>query len=73
MWFKKYHLIKQSLRELEVKEKKEFRVEIAYIVEVESFNIPNPHLLPLANSFNFNLSFLILPDIIFNNIPIPFL
>ena len=49
------------------------KVEIAYIVEVGSINAPNPHLLPLADSFNFNLSFLILPDIISDNTPIPFL
>ena len=46
---------------------------MAYIAEVESINIFNPYLLPLSSSFNFNLSFLILPDIISNNIPIPFL
>ena len=46
-------------------------MEIAYIAVVKSFNIPNPYLLLLANSFNFNLSFLILPDVISNNIPIP--
>ena len=38
-----------------------------------SFNIPNPYLLPLANSLNFNFFFLILPNIISDNIPIPFL
>ena len=53
--------------------KKEFKVEIAYIVEVGSINTPNSYLLPLFNSFNFNLSFLMLPDIIFNNISVPFL
>ena len=31
------------------------------------------YVLPLANSFNFNPSFLILPDIIFDNTPVPFL
>ena len=45
-------------------------MEITYIAEVVSSNTSNPYLLPLADSFNFNLSFLILPDIIFNNIPI---
>ena len=53
--------------------KKEFTVDTIYIAEVGSFNTPNPHLLPLASSFNFNFFFLILPDIISNNIPIPFL
>ena len=53
--------------------KKKFIVEIVYIAVVESFNIPNPCLLPLANSFDFDLSFLILPNVISDNIPIPFL
>ena len=48
-------------------------MEIAYIAKVESINTSNPYLLPLFSSFNFNLSFSILPDVIFNNIPIPFL
>ena len=53
--------------------KKEFKVEIAYIVEVGSSNTPNPYLLPLSGSFNFDFSFLILPDIISNNTLVPFL
>ena len=61
------------MHELEAKEKKEFKVEIAYIVKVVFSNILSPYLLPLSDSFNFDLSFLILPDVIFNNIPIPFL
>ena len=61
------------MRELKVDKKKIFKVEIAYTAKVESVNTPNSHLLPLSSSFNFNLSFLILPDIISNNIPIPFL
>ena len=48
-------------------------METAYIAVIGSSNPPNPHLLPLANSFNFDLSFLILPDVISNNIPVPFL
>ena len=61
------------MRKLKINKKKESKMEIAYIVEVKSINAPNPYLLPLSNSFNFNLSFLILPDIISNNIPVPFL
>ena len=53
-------------------EEKKSAVEIIYIAAVGSFNTPNPYLLPLANSFNFNFSFLILPDVISDNIPIPF-
>ena len=61
------------MQDLKAKEKKKFKVEIAYIAEVGFINTPNPYLLPLFNSFNFNFSFLILPDIISNNMPIPFL
>ena len=46
---------------------------MAYIVEVKSVDALNPYLLPLFGFFNFNLSFLILPDVISNNIPVPFL
>ena len=48
-------------------------VEIAYIVKVESINTPNPYLLPLFSSFDFNFSFLILPNIISDNMPVSFL
>ena len=61
------------MRKFKVDKKKKFKVEMAYIVEVKSINTPNPYLLPLSSSFNFDFSFLILPDVIFNNIPIPFL
>ena len=73
MWSKKYYLVKQGLYKLEAKKKKKSAVEIVYIAVVGSSNTPNPYLLPLANSFNFNFFFLILPDIISNNIPVPFL
>ena len=56
-----------------VNKKKKSKVEIAYIVKVESVNAPNSYLLFLSSSFDFNLSFLILPDVISDNIPIPFL
>ena len=46
---------------------------MAYIVKVGSINAPNSYLLPLSGSFNFNLSFLMLPDVISDNISIPFL
>ena len=65
--------MEQGLRELEAKERKKFEVDTAYIVEVVSINVSNPYLSPLADSFNFNLSFLILPDVISNNTPILFL
>ena len=61
------------MRKLKTKEKKEFKVEIAYIAVVGSSNILNLYLLPLANSFDFNFFFLILPNIISNNTPVPFL
>ena len=61
------------MRELKANKKKKSKVEIAYIVTVGFFNAFNPYLLPLSGSFNFNLSFLILPDVIFDNTPVLFL
>ena len=61
------------MRELKINIKKKFKVEMAYIVKVESVNTFNPYLLPLFGFFDFNFSFLILPDIISNNMPVPFL
>ena len=52
---------------------KKFIAETVYIIVIGSSNTPNPYLLTLANSFNFNFFFLILPDVISDNIPIPFL
>ena len=53
--------------------KKKSKAKIVYIAVVGSSNTPNSYLLPLANSFDFNLSCSILPDIISNNTPVPFL
>ena len=53
--------------------KKEFKVEIAYIVELGSVDAFNSYLLPLSGFFNFNFFFLILPNIISSNIPVSFL
>ena len=61
------------MRKFKVDKKKKFKVEMAYIVEVKSINTPNPYLLPLSSSFNFDFSFLILPDVISDNIPVFFL
>ena len=58
---------------LKADKKKKFEVKIAYIAKVKSIDALNPYLLPLSSSFNFDFSFLILPDIISNNTPIPFL
>ena len=58
---------------LKAKEKKKFKIEIAYTAKVGSINTPNSYLLPLSGSFNFNFFFLILPDVISNNIPLLFL
>ena len=65
--------MEQGLRKLKAKEKNESEVETADIAKVESFNAPSPHLSPLTDPFAFNFSFLILPNIISNNTPIPFL
>ena len=61
------------MREFKVNKKKEFKVEIAYTVIVGSFDAPNSYLLPLSGSLNFNFSFLMLPNVIFNNMPVLFL
>ena len=61
------------MHKLKAKEKKESKIEIAYIVEVGSINTPDFYLLPLSNSFDFNFSFLILPNVISNNTPVFFL
>ena len=61
------------MRKLKVNKKKESKVEMAYIVKIESINTSNPYLLLLSSFFNFDFSFLILPDIISDNMPIFFL
>ena len=58
---------------LKINKKKESIAEITYIAVVGSSNTPDFYLLPLVDSFNFNLSFLILPNIISNNTPVFFL
>ena len=42
-------------------------------LEAELLATQVAYLLPLVNSFDFNPSFLILPNIIFNNTPVSFL
>ena len=46
---------------------------MAYIIKIGFINTPNFYLLPLSSSFNFDFSFLILPDVISNNTPVFFL
>ena len=60
------------MHKLKADKEKKFKVKMAYIVEVESVNAPNFYLLPLSSSFNFDFSFLILPDVISNNTPVLF-
>ena len=55
----------QKLKAAKVKEKNSLEVKLLATQVV--------YLLPLVNSFDFNSFFLILPDIIFNNTPVPFL
>ena len=55
----------QELKAAEVKEKNSLEAELLTTLKA--------YLSPLASSFNFNLSFPILPDITFNNTPVPFL
>ena len=58
---------------LKINKKEEFKVEIAYVTKVGFFNTPNPYLLPLADFFASNFFFLMLPDVLSDNIPVPFL
>ena len=53
------------MRKLKANKKKKFKVEF--------INTSNPYLLPLSGSFDFDFSFLILPDVISDNTPVPFL
>ena len=55
----------QELKATKVKEKNS--------LEAELLATQIAYLLPLANSFGFNPSFLMLLDVIFNNTPVPFL
>ena len=58
---------------LKANKKEKFKVEITYIAKVGFFNTPNPYLLPLADFFTSNFSFLILLNVLSNNMPVPFL
>ena len=58
---------------LKINKKKKSKMEMAYITKVKSINTFNPYLLPLSGSFNFDFSFLILPNVISDNIPVFFL
>ena len=68
LYFKKHSLREQGIQELKAAKAKEKNS-----LEVELLATQVAYLLPLVNSFNFNPSFLILPDVIFNNTPVPFL
>ena len=65
---KKHCLWEQGLLELKAVEKKKKNS-----LEVELLATLVAHLSPSTNFFIFNLFFLILPNMIFNNTPIPFL
>ena len=58
---------------LKANKKEEFKVEIIYIAKVGFFDTFNPHLLPLADFFASNFFFSILPNVLFDNMPVPFL
>ena len=45
------------MQDLKAKEKKKFKVEIAYIVEVGSVNTPNSYLSPLSSFFTSDFFF----------------
>jgi hypothetical protein len=59
--------VEQGLYKLKADKQKE-----SNIIEVESLAILVAHQLPLANSFIFNPSFLMLPDLLNSNTPVPF-
>ena len=61
------------MHKLKINKKKKSIVEMAYTVKIESVNTSNPYLLPLSGSFDFDLSFSILPDVISDNISVLFL
>ena len=61
------------MHKLKADKKKKSKVDIAYIAKIGSINTPNPYLLPLFSSFDFNPSFSILPNVISDNIPVLFL
>ena len=65
--------MEQGLCKLKIDKKKESVVEIAYTVKVESINTFNPYSLPLSGFFNFDFFFSMLPNVISDNISIPFL
>ena len=65
---KEYRLREQGVLELEAVEEKEKNS-----LEVELLAAQVAHLLPSTDSFVFDPSFLILPDIIFNDTFVPFL
>ena len=65
---KEHSLREQGMQELKATEAKEKNSS-----ETKSLAAQVAHPSPLANSFNFDPSFSILPDVIFNNTPVPFL
>jgi hypothetical protein len=59
--------MEQGLHKLKAEKQKKSNT-----IEVKSSAVLIAHQLPLANSFVFNLSFLILPDLLNSNTPIFF-
>jgi len=69
-------LVKQGIAKLKVEERKDSSpnlVEITYKLVMESLNTLVAYQSPLTNSFIFNPSFLILPDLFDSSTPVPFL
>jgi hypothetical protein len=60
--------VKQGLYKLKANEQKELNT-----VKAESSAVPVAHQSPLADSFVFNPSLLLLPDLLNNNTPVSFL
>ena len=64
---KEHSLREQGMQELEAAEAKEKNSS-----EAESLAAQVAHPSPLADSFDFDPSFSMLPDVIFDNTPVPF-
>ena len=71
--YKKLHFKKHLFREQGIQELKATEVKENNSLEAKSLATQVAYLLPLADFFEFNSFFLMLPDIIFDNTPVPFL
>ena len=71
--YEKLHSKEYLLREQGMQELKAAKAKEKNSLEAKSLAAQVAYPLSLADFFNFNPSFSMLPDIIFNNTPVPFL